>query len=179
MISRSDSCQSYDVFAKQVDDQRLGQARAKFDASAPRAKELRDFYEHLDQYLLDSPTKHVKVPGRAAPVLVCRWDCDNVILHFGEREIDVTLAAVAAIELGRASEALWDEHLKRIKRDNPSPHPPPVDDGIPRVLAVTMGVSTIIGGEDDGQVQHTGTLLGVEVRPVRTMPRRSFARTVN
>jgi len=114
----------HDVFAKRVDDQRLRDARAKFDAAAPKAKDLRDFYEHLDEYLLDSPTKHVKFPGRAAPVLVCRWDCDNVIVRFGEREIDVTLAALAAIELGRASEALWDEHLSRTKRENPSPGSP-------------------------------------------------------
>ncbi len=154
----------HDVFAKQVDDRRLREARAKFNAAAPTAKDLRDFYEHLDEYLLDSPGKHVKFPGRAAPVLVCRRDCDNVVVRFGERDIDVTLAAVAAIELGRESEALWDEHLERIKRENPSPDPPPVDDGIARVLAVTMGVSTIIGGEDEGYVQHTGTLLGVEVR---------------
>jgi hypothetical protein len=155
----------HDVFARQVEDDRLHEARAKFDASAPKAKELRDFYEHLDEYLLDSPAKHVKIPGRAAPVLLCRWDCDNVIVRFGEREIDVTLAAVAAIELGRTSETLWDEHLDRIKRENPSA-PPPADDGIARVLAVTMGVSTVIGGEDEGHVAHTGTLLGVEVREV-------------
>jgi hypothetical protein len=96
----------HDVFAKKVDDERLRRARAKFDANAPGAKELRDLYEHLDEYLLDSPRKHVKFPGRAAPVLICRWDCDNVVVRFGEREIDVTLAALAAIELGRASEAL-------------------------------------------------------------------------
>lgn len=154
----------HDVFAKQVDDQRLGQARAKFDAAAPSAKGLRDFYEHLDEYLLDSPRKHVKFPGRAAPVLVSRWDCDNVVVRFGEREIDITLAALAAIELGRESEALWDEHLERFKCGNACPGPLPVDDGIARVLAVMMGVSTIIGGEDEEHVQHTGILLGVEVR---------------
>ncbi len=154
----------HDVFAKQVDDHRLRQARAQFNANAPTAKELRDFYEHLDEYLLDSPTKHGKFPGRGAPVLVCRWDCDNVIVRFGERELDVTLAAVAAIELGRESEALWHEHLERIRHEAPSAGPPPVDEGIARVLAVTLGVSTIIGGEDEGHVQHTGTLLGVEVR---------------
>jgi hypothetical protein len=154
----------HDVLAKYVSDERLARARAKFDASAPKAKELRDFYEHLDEYLLDSPRKRVKFEGRAAPVLRSRWDSDNVVVSFGERDIDVTLAAVAAIELGRASEALWDEHLERIKRENPNPDPPPVDDGIARVLAVTMGVSTIIGGEDEGHIQHTGTLLGFEVR---------------
>jgi hypothetical protein len=156
----------HDVFAKHVADERLQQGRAKFDASAAKAKELRDFYEHLDEYLLDSPKKHVKFAGRAAPVLHSRWDRDNVVVSFGEREIDITLAAVAAIELGRKSEALWDEYLEQIKRENSSPDPPPTDDGIARVLAVTMGVSTTIGGEDEGHVKHTGILLGVEVREV-------------
>lgn len=156
----------HDVFAKHVADERLQQACAKFDAAAPKAKELRDFYEHLDEYLLDSPKKHVKFTGRAAPVLHSRWDRDNVVVSFGEREIDITLAAVAAIELGRESEALWDEYLERIKRENPSPDPPPTDDGIARVLAVTMGVSTTIGGEDEGHIKHTGVLLGVDVREV-------------
>jgi len=154
----------HDVFAKQVADESLGEARAKFNASTPNAKELRDFYEHLDEYLLDSPAKHMKFTGRAAPVLVLRWDCDNVVARFGEREIDVTRAAIAAIELGRESEARWDEHLERLKRENPSPDPPPVDDGIARVMSITMGVSTVIGGDDEGHVQHTGTLLSVEVR---------------
>lgn len=154
----------HDLFAKNVEDPRLGEARAKFDAAQPDAKQLRDFYEHLDEYLLDSPRKHVKIPGRAAPVLVLRWDSDNVTVRFAELEVDITLAAVAAIELGHTSEKLWDEHLERIKAENPSPPPPPVDDGVDRVIAVTLGVSTIIGGEDEGHVQHTGTLLGVEVR---------------
>ncbi len=156
----------HDVFAKHVQDPRLHEARTKFNASAPTAKELRDFYEHLDEYLLDSPRKHVKFEGRAAPMLHLRWTCDNVVVSFGERELDITLAAVAAIELGRESEALWDEHLERIKRENPSPGPPPTDDGIERVLAVTMGVSMTIGGEDEGHIKHTGVLLGVEVREV-------------
>jgi hypothetical protein len=152
-----------DLLAKHVADPRLAQAHAKFETAA-HAKELRDFYEHLDEYLLDSPKKHIKFPGRAAPVLHCRWDCDNVVVSFGERELDITLAAVAAIEVGRESEAIWDEHLERIKRENPSPIPPPTDDGIERMLAVTMGISTVIGGEDEAHVVHTGTLLGVEVR---------------
>ena len=160
----------HDVFAKRVQDSRLQQARAKFDASAPTAKELRDFYEHLDEYLLDSPRKHVDFEGRAAPMLRLRWDCDNVVVSFGKREIDITLAAVAALELGHESEALWDEHLERIKREKPSSGPPPTDDGIERVLAVTMGVSTTIGGEDEGHIKHTGVLLGVEVREVDNGP---------
>jgi hypothetical protein len=155
----------HDLLAKHVTDSRLAQARAKFERAAD-VKQLRDFYEHLDEYLLDSPTKHVKFSGRAAPVLHCRWDSDNVVVSFGERELDITLAAVAAIELGRESEVVWEEHLERIKRENPAPDPPSTDDGVERMLAVTMGVSTIIGGEDEGHIVHTGTLLGVEVRDV-------------
>src|ERR1700694_2775830 len=81
----------HDALVKQVDDQRLAEVRAIFDARAPGAKRLRDFYEHLDEYLLDSPAKHVKVPGRIAPMLFSRWDCDNVVVRFGKLEIDVTL----------------------------------------------------------------------------------------
>jgi hypothetical protein len=154
----------HDAFAKQVEDERLGQARVRFDAQAPDAKQLRDFYEHLDEYLLDSPAKHVKIPGRSAPVLLSRWDCDNVVVRFGPLKVDVTLAAVAAIELGKASEAVWSEHIELVKGANPSPEPPSSDDGIPRMLELTMGASTIIGGEDEGHVIQTGTLLGVRVR---------------
>lgn len=80
----------HDVFARHVQDPRLHRARVRFDASAPKAKELRDFYEHLDEYLLDSPRKHLKFEGRAAPILHLRWDCDNVVVSFGERELDIT-----------------------------------------------------------------------------------------
>ncbi len=44
----------------------------------------------------------------AASLAFWRTGCDNVVVRFGEREIDVTLAARAAVQLGRESEALWD-----------------------------------------------------------------------
>jgi hypothetical protein len=53
------------------------------DASAPNAKVLRDCNEHLDEYLLDRPSKHVKIAGRAAPVLLCQRDSDNVVVRSG------------------------------------------------------------------------------------------------
>jgi hypothetical protein len=154
----------HDALAKQVEDPRLAEARAIFDARAPHAKRLRDFYEHLDEYLLDSPAKHVKVPGRIAPMLFSRWDCDNVVVRFGELEMDVTVAAEAAIELGTSSEAVWTDSMERVKRENPGEGPPPIDDGIPRTLEVEMGPSTVIGGEDEGHVIHTAVLLDVRVR---------------
>lgn len=153
----------HDLLSRHVTDERLARARDKFHKAAPKAKELRDLYEHLDEYLLDSPRKHIKLPGRAAPVLLCRWDCSNVVVRFGAREIDVTLAAHAAIELGRISATVWDENLEQAKSRNSTSDPPPTDDGIDRMLTAKLGISTIIGGRDEGFVQHTGTLLDVDV----------------
>lgn len=155
----------HDALAKQVNDSRLREARGKFIAEAPRAAEFRNFYEHLDQYLLDDPRKHVAIPGRAAPVLTCRWDCDNVVVAFGSLRMDVTLAALAAIELGKTSSLVWDQHLERVKAEEPAADLPESDDGIPRRMELTLGVSTVIEGEDESApCVRTGTLLGVGVR---------------
>jgi hypothetical protein len=153
----------HDAVAKQIDDPRLGQAREAFMTSAPHAKVLRDFYEHLDEYLLDDPGKHRKdIHGRAAPVLLCRWDSDNVIVAFGPLRVDITLAAVAALELGKATEAIYEKHSARAKSEHFAARPD-AEQG-DRMLEVKLGVSTIIGGEDEGYVAHTGTLLDVRVR---------------
>lgn len=153
----------HDTLAKQVDDARLREAREKFTAAAPKTREFRNFYEHLDQYLLDDPDKHVNIPGRVAPVLLSRWDCDNVVATYGSLRMDVTLAAVAAIELGKASEVVWNEHLDRLKREQPEEDPPPTDGSIPSKLEVTMGVSTVIGGDDEFAQIHMGVLFGTRV----------------
>lgn len=155
----------HDAFARQVDDARLQQARADFDALAPNASDLRNLYEHLDQYVLDDPRKHLKqVAGRAAPVLQSRWDCDNVVVKFGPLQMDVTLAGHAAVALGKTTTAVWEEHMARAKAALPRDEPPPDDDGIPRMLTVTLGTSTIIGGDDEALQRHTGRLLRVAVR---------------
>jgi hypothetical protein len=154
----------HDALAKQVDDPRLRAAREIFLAVAPDAQLFRNFYEHLDQYLLDDPGKHVKIPGRVAPVLRSRWDSDNVVVSFGPLRMDMTLAATAAIELGKVSELVWNEHLDRIKGEQPRQAPPPTDDGIPRKMEVTLGVSTIIGGDDEYPQIQSGVLLDVRVR---------------
>jgi hypothetical protein len=88
----------HDLFSRQAGDDRLKEIRRRFEATAPQAKPLRDFLEHLDDYLLDTDRKHMKFPGRASPVLRCTWQADNVVVCFGPYEIDITLAAVAAVE---------------------------------------------------------------------------------
>jgi hypothetical protein len=153
----------HDLLAKQVTDPRLTAAREAFNKEAPDATTLRNFYEHLDEYLLDSPRKHVKIPGRAAPVLMSRWDSDNVIVAFGPLRTDVTLAAVAAIELGKASAAVWDEHLDRVKQEERSAEAA-ADTFDQPMMEVTLGVSSIIGGDDESTQLHIGTPLGVRLR---------------
>jgi hypothetical protein len=152
------------LLAKQVADPRLEAARADFELVAPQAKTFRDMYEHVDEYLLDSSRKRVKFPGRASPILMSRWDCDNVVIAFGDEKLDVTLAAVAAIKLGKTSAAIWEEYMDRAKAATPKQEVPPPDDGVPRTFGVTMGVSAIVGGEDEGHRQFVGTLLGTNVR---------------
>jgi hypothetical protein len=154
----------HDLLANRVADPRLAEARATFSKAAPNAKGLRDFYEHLDEYLLDDPKKHRKIPGRAAPILLLRWGSDDVVVAFGPLRMDVTLAAVAAIELGKASEAVWSDHLEQVKGQQPEATPPARDDGVPRMFEVSLGVSTIIGDEDEWGQVHTGVLLGTRVR---------------
>jgi hypothetical protein len=152
------------LLAKHVSDPRLDAALAEFERVAPQAKTFRDMYEHLDEYLLDSSRKHVKFPGRASPILMSRWDCDNVVIAFGDMELDVTLAAVAAVKLGKASAAIWDEHMDTAKAARPRQEVPPPDDGVPRMFEVTMGISAVIGGDDEAHRQFSGTLLGANVR---------------
>lgn len=152
----------HDLFEKKTSDPRLTEARAEFEAAAPNAKRFRDFFEHLGEYLLDTPSKHVKFPGRAAPRLQSYWDCDNVLVVMGPHDMDVTLAAVAAIELGEASGAVWDEHMKRSRAEQ-STLPPP-DDGVPRVIELTFGRSAIIGTPESPPEVTSGVLLAVRLR---------------
>ena len=153
-----------ELLARQVDDPRLVQARAAFASQGADSKRLRDFLEHIGEYLLDDyDRKHMKFAGRAAPVLRLRWDSDNVVVSFGPYALDVTVAAVSAVEIGRAGAAVWEEHLDRVKAL--SAHDlPPADDGIVRMLDVTMGRSTVIGGPDNPPEIITGGLIDVRVR---------------
>jgi len=153
-----------EVLTKHVDDVRIREARAKFDAVAPYATGFRNLYEHLDEYLLDNSGKHVKIPGRNAPILLTRWDCDNVVVALGPLRMDVTAAAVAAVDLGQACEIVWNDHLDRLKRRRAAENLPPTDDALARELEITLSVSTIIGGEDEVTQVQTGVLLGARVR---------------
>jgi hypothetical protein len=154
----------HDAFAKQTGDPRLARAREAFDADAPNAKRLRDFYEHLDEYLLDSRKKHIKIAGRTAPILKSLWDYDNVVVAFGHLEVDVTVAAVAAIQLGQASNAVWEEHMDAASAKNAPDMPPAEDDGVLRMFEVTIGRTSVIGGDDNPPKVIRGRMLGMHVR---------------
>ena len=150
-----------DLLAKHVPDARLAAAREAFERGAPQAKRFRDFYEHLDEYLLDAPSKHVKVPGRAAPIVHSFWESDNVVISFAGQKLDITLAATAAIELGTAALEVWLDHLEAAKVNEPSDLSR-ANKGVRHRLETTIGVSTIIGREGETQVT-TGGLIDVRV----------------
>lgn len=88
---------------------------------------------------------------------VAAWDRPLDIL-------DVTAAAVAAVDLGQACEIVWNDHLDRLKRRRAAENLPPTDDALARELEITLSVSTIIGGEDEVTQVQTGVLLGARVR---------------
>ncbi len=155
-----------DSLADQLNDERLDSARGRFDQQAPNAKKVRNFFEHIDEYLLDTPGKHMKeIAGRASPVLISRWDCDNVVIAIGKERFDITLAAVAAIELGKEVRPLWDEELERIKAEV-TMDVPSEDDGISRVIEVEMGTSAIIEGDEMTPTVERGCLRGVRLREI-------------
>lgn len=165
----------HDLLGKHASDQRLTDARAEFERAAPHAKTFRDMYEHVDEYLLDQPAKRLKFPGRASPILKSRWDCDNVVIAFGDIEMDVTLAAVAALNLGKASLAIWDEHMDAARTERPRQDVPlPPQAGITHTLEVTLGLSAIVGGEDEGRRRFVGTLLDTNVRDATEEERASY-----
>lgn len=152
--------------AGQLNDERLDSARRRFDQQAPNAKKVRNFFEHIDEYLLDAPGKHMKeIAGRASPVLISRWDCDNVVIAIGTERFDVTLAALAAIELGKEVRPLWDEELERIKA-GVTMEIPSEDDGIPRVVEVELGTSAIIEGDETTPTVERGCLRDVRLREI-------------
>jgi hypothetical protein len=146
-----------------VRDDRLSNARSRFLARAGYAKDFRDYFEHLDEYLLGSghQQRDGKVVGRVAPVLHLRWEADNVVVRFGERSMDVTVAAQAAIKLADETAGVWYEHMVATR---PSiPEPPEADDGVERRLELTFGVSTWIGADEEPTRVATGTLLRVNI----------------
>src|SRR3954465_2864215 len=102
-----------DAIAKQVRDERLDRARDEFLAAAPQLKDMRDIFEHLDEYLLGEgkAQREGRIAGRVAPILELRWDCANVVVRFGSEALDLTLAAQAAVRLASQAAAVWESHL--------------------------------------------------------------------
>lgn len=123
-------------------------------------RHFRDFFEHLDDYLVAGERRHKRLPGRVSPVLHCRWDCSNVVVRFGEDRMDVTLAAQAAVDLAEVTSAVWEQQLEASRESRA----PPPDDGIPRMLVIRQSISTVIGGPDDLPEVMTGVLQDVHVR---------------
>jgi hypothetical protein len=153
----------HDAIAKQIDDPRLAAAREQFQKTAWPAKDFRDFWEHLDEYLVGTGRRQAsgEVSGRISPVLYLRWDADNVAVRFGDTTMDITVAAQAASELAGVTGDVWEECLEQTRGS--SQEEPPTDDGIDRWLQVRKSISTVIGGPDEGLQVSTGVLRDVRV----------------
>lgn len=156
-----------DALAKQVDEEGLTVALEQFEREAPRAREIRNLFEHVDEYLLGTPGKHMRrIDGRVAPVLISRWDADNVVIAYGEERFDVTIAALAAIELGQSALGVWMEELERVKAGEERDQVPSEDDGTLRAMDIEIGASTVIEGGESGPEVSTGRLLDVRLREI-------------
>ncbi len=156
-----------EAFARHTKSEELDAALRRFEREAPGARKARNLYEHIDEYLLDRPGKHMaNLAGRVSPVLLCRWDADNVTIAYGPERFDATLAARAATELGRSALAIWEAELERVKSLEDEGPLPDEDDGIPRALQVEVGTSTVIEGGEAGPEVNTGRLLAVRVRKI-------------
>lgn len=152
----------HEAIAKQIHDERLGAARERFQKTAWPAKDFRDFWEHLDEYVVGTGHRQRsgEVVGRISPVLHLRWDADNVVVRFGDTAMDITVAAQAAIKLAEETEDVWEKWLDKNK---PSPSDPPADDGATRWLQLRKSVSTVIGDQNHAYQVSTGVLREVRV----------------
>jgi hypothetical protein len=156
----------HDAISKQIADPGLAEARQAFVAAAPEAKDFRDFFEHLDEYLLGQGRAQQagQIADRVSPVLNLSWGAPNVVVRFGDAALDVTEAGLAAVTLAETTSEIWERHLDAVRKRSV---PPPADDGIQRMLEVTQSTSTVIGSEEEGYVVTTGVLLDVSVRTAR------------
>ena len=156
-----------EALERQVDDPRLSEALEFFHREAPGVSQVRNLFEHVDEYLLDRPGKHMKqIEGRISPVLICRWDADNVVVAYGPGRFDVTLAADAGIRLGETALAVWEAELDRAKAEADDEPVPDTDDGIPRAIQIEIGAYTIIERSGGGPEVNSGRLRAVRVREI-------------
>jgi hypothetical protein len=151
-----------DALEDQVSDRDLRRARDRFKQRAGDSVALRNILEHLDEYLLDRPGKHIKeFEGRVSPVLVSLWEYDNVFVAIGAGRIDITAAAAEAVALAKAAHGVWELHidLHRCESDIPP------DDGVVRMIEVKSSVAAVIEGEDENSARvEVGVLREVGIR---------------
>lgn len=143
---------------KKVNDPRLNRAWEAFRLAVPEAIAFRDFYEHLDAYVLASEGRHNKtIIDRSSPTLLRATYDDSLVILFADRAFDVMAAGNAARELAGQTVSVWEEALDAAKA--PYEQPPP-DDGIERRLNVSFSVSEIVRDEH-GAKHSVGVLRDV------------------
>lgn len=143
----------HDALARHVEDNRLADARHRFISIAGNAERLRHFYEHIDEYLLDSDEKVQKFNGPSAPVIHLVRGRPDLVVSFGKRSLNVTRAAAAAVRLAETTQTVWSEAMERERPivERPS------GDGL-HLIHADFGVTTLI--DDRPGVTATAVLRG-------------------
>ncbi|SRR6266545_3556382 len=105
-----------------TDDAELAQARERFDAVCPGAKELRDLVAHLDSYAVGEGWRQTgkRLPPLSDkyPATFIYWTEDGgTVLDLGDQQLDLRAAASAATDLAQVVERVRAKHLKRVEQE--------------------------------------------------------------
>jgi hypothetical protein len=103
-------------------DAELQKARARFDVVGADAEGLRDLIAHLDEYAIG---KGQRQTGKLNPALkdlyletFIYWtDGGGTIVNLGDQQLDLRVAAEAAIDLAQVIERVRTKHLERVERE--------------------------------------------------------------
>jgi hypothetical protein len=100
-------------------DAELARARDRFDAVRPDAEALRDLVAHLDAYAVGEGKrqrgegKPPAISQKYVSMLISWSDAEGTTVNVGMEQLNLQMAAKAAIELARVVERVRVDHLKR------------------------------------------------------------------
>ena len=107
---------------KLTGDAELAEARKDFDAVGPHAKALRDVVAHLDEYATGTGRRQT---GAAQPAITdpyvsafLYWsDGGGTVVNLGDEQLNLRVAAAAAVRLAEVAERARAKGLQRAERE--------------------------------------------------------------